>query len=91
MKRRTKRMGKRKVLIVLDNILIEEMDSLLTEFAPEEKMNRSQLIEEILRYVLEEDDNIILDELFPDEGPVIAKLREFKEKFLSKLKAKRKR
>ena len=64
MVRKTKRMGQQKVLVVFDRALIELLDKLLKDFDPKERMNRSELIQDILYYSFEEG---IIDEIFPEE------------------------
>ena len=81
MVRKTRRMGQQKVLVVFDRALIEQLDKLLTEFDPKERMNRSELIQDILYYSFEEG---IIDEIFPEERS--DKFKRMKDKILSMAK-----
>ena len=78
MVRKTRRMGQQKVLVVFDRALIEQLDKLLTEFDPKERMNRSELIQDILYYSFEEG---LIDEIFPEDWS--DKFKRMKEKILS--------
>ena len=87
MARTTRRMGKKKVIFVIDQILVDKLDELVREFRPEERAHRSMIVEEILTYVLE-DENLV-NEIFPDDW--IERLIDIKDRLLKRFKGTRKR
>ena len=61
-KRLTKRLGKKKVLLVMDNVLRYQIDDIVKQMDSSERMDRSKVIGEILYWVIEND---LLDSILP--------------------------
>ena len=61
-KRLTKRLGKKKVLLVMDNVLRYQIDDIVKQMDSSERMDRSKVISEILYWVIEND---LLDSILP--------------------------
>lgn len=80
-KRVTKRLGKKKVLLVMDNALLYQMDDIVKQMDSSERMDRSKVIQEILYWVIEED---LLNDILPYNNNNIIKV--IKEKFSKKHK-----
>ena len=83
---RIKKRKQKKVLVTLDESVIIKLDALAADFVPEDKMTRSELINDIIDHCFTEK---ITDEIFPDvEWDILQKVMDFKDKLMKRSKKK---